>query len=164
MLNKLESGVHAINGFNTILLVAAIASMFVLLMLQIFSRFLFHFPMVWASDLIVFLLISTVFLGSGAATAKGKQIKLDFLIDLCKKETARKIQNFSDVISILFLLAISYQAAVLGMQATRTTVGASPIPLAYYYWAVGFGCFVMMLNFVVLLIKRLKKLPVMEKK
>ena len=162
-MNKLESGVRTINGINNVLLVVAIAGMFFLLMLQIFSRFLFYFTMIWTDDVIVFLLLSTVFLGSGSATASDKHIRLEFFISFFREEAVRKLMIIADVVSIMFLGVICFQTILLGMQALRTTVGASPVPLAYYYWVVGFGCLVMLLNFLVILIKRLKRLPVVEK-
>jgi TRAP-type C4-dicarboxylate transport system permease small subunit len=162
LVNRLDSGVRTVNSINNVLLVVAIAGMFFLLMLEVFSRFLFYFTMVWADDVIVFLLISTVFLGSGTATANDKHIRLEFFISFFKEESVRVFLIVADVVSILFLGVICFQTVGLGVQALHTTVGASPVPLCYYYWVVGFGCLVMLLNFVVILIKRLKRLPIGE--
>ncbi|MDR2180180.1 MAG: TRAP transporter small permease [Synergistaceae bacterium] len=162
-LNRLDSGVHTVNSINNVLLVAAIVGMFFLLMLQVFARFLFYFTMVWADDVIVFLLISSVFLGSGTATAADKHIRLEFFISYFREETVRILLIIADIVSISFLAVICFQTAGLGRQALQTTVGASPVPLGFYYWVVGFGCLVMLLNFAVVLLKRLKRLPIGEK-
>ena len=160
MLQKLESGVRKINAVNNALLVVVITAMFFLLMLTVASRFLFYFTMIWADDVMVFLLLSAVFLGSGTVTAEDKHIRLDFFVSCFSEETIRKIMIIAECISILFLVAICYQTVALGVRSTHIAVGVSPFPLSFYYGVIGFGCLVMLLNFVVMLIKRIKRIPV----
>jgi|GEM_PF-3195056 len=159
-IKKYDRAVKAVNRFNNILLVIALTGMFIILMLQIISRLTPLFILPWAQDMIIFMLMTSVFLGAGSATDVDKHIRLEFFIHFFRKNTARICLIIADIISILFLGVVCYQAAVLGAQALRTTMGASPVPLGVYYWVVGFGSLVMLLNSINLVIKRVCRQPV----
>jgi len=82
LLKGLDIVVNVINKINNVLLIAALAFMFILMMVQVFARFVFYFTLIWADDVTVFLLISSVFLGAGTAASLNRHIKLDFFINI----------------------------------------------------------------------------------
>lgn len=100
----LKTAVGAFNKVCNLLLGIVMVAMFLVLLLQIISRFIAFVPLPWSQDLIVFLLICSVFLGACTATANNKQIRLEFFVDLLPKKLTKVILIIADLISIAFLV------------------------------------------------------------
>lgn len=160
---KYEKALGVINKINDILTGICIAFMMLVLLLQIFARFIFFIPFPWAQDVIVFTLVAGVFLGVGSATAKGKQIRLEFFVDLIPEKLRRYLLSFADAVSIAFLVVVVRQCISLGMSNLTTKVGSSPIPYCYYYFLVAFGSVIMILNFIDIIVQRFRKPEQSEK-
>lgn len=158
MRTKLSAAVGAVNKVCALLLGIDMVALFLILLLQIFSRFVAFLPLPWSQDLIVFLLVVGVFLGAGSATANGKQIRLEVFVDALPQTIRNVILIVADVISIVFLLIVTKQAFSLTMENMSVIVGASPVTFGWYYAAVAFGAVVMILNFVCIILDRVDTL------
>ena len=106
----LKTAVGAVNKACNFLLGIVMVAMFLVLLLQIISRFISFVPLPWSQDLIVFLLVCSVFLGACTATANNKQIRLEFFVDLLPKKLTKVILIIADLISIAFLVVVTSQA------------------------------------------------------
>lgn len=118
----LKTAVGAFNKVCNLLLGIVMVAMFLVLLLQIISRFIAFIPLPWSQDLIVFLLICSVFLGACTATANNKQIRLEFFVDLLPKKLTEVILIIADLISIAFLVVVTSQA----FQLTGENMHVSP--------------------------------------
>ena len=145
-----------LNRFNNILLGIDVVAMFIVLMMQVFSRFIIFVPLPWSQDLITFLLVVSCFLGAGSATARGKQIRLEFFTGLLPDKAEDLVLIIADLISIAFLGVIFYQCLMLGIDNINFVIGASLVPSGYYYFAVCYGAAVMIINFTCLIGDRVK--------
>ncbi len=161
-MDKFNHVVKRINKANEIILVISIVIMFVILLAQIFVRFLFFIPLPASQDLLTFFMIASVFFGSGIAVANGKQIALELVIEYVPENVKNIMIILADCISITFLVIIMYQSIVLIEKCQGTIVGASPIPLSVYYMVVCIGCLFMMLNFANQIGNKLKAILVKE--
>ncbi|MBQ6622643.1 MAG: TRAP transporter small permease [Mogibacterium sp.] len=155
---KVDVVVGALNKVCNLLLGIVMVVMFIVLMLQIISRFVAFMPIPWSQDLITFLLVCSVFLGAGAATAKGKQIRLEFFVDLFPEKVTKIILCVADLVSIIFLVVITQQAIQMGQENIHTVMGGSLVAFGYYYMVVAFGCIVMICNFVMLILDRIAEI------
>ena len=136
-----------VNKVNEIMLVITLIIMFVVLLAQIFARFVFFIPLPASQDLLTFFMITSVFLGSGIAVAKGKQIALEFLVHSIPGKTRDRLITVADIISIAFLMLVVSQSREMMIKTKGALVGASPIPVSYYYLVVLIGCIIMIINF-----------------
>lgn len=155
MRKSLSAAVGALNKVCSVLLGIDMVAIFLVLLLQIFSRFVSFMPLPWSQDLIVFLLVVSVFLGAGAATANGKQIRLEVFVDALPKLIQNVILIVADVISIVFLVIVTKQSFSLAAENMTVIVGASPVTFGWYYAAVTFGSVVMILNFICIILDRI---------
>lgn len=130
-------------------------ALFAVLMLQIISRFMVFFLIPWSQDMITFLLVCSVFLGVGSATSRGKQIRLEFFVDLFPKRVTAAFLTFADAVSIVFLCVLTVQAMQSAKDNITTHMGTSIVAFGWYYAVVAFGCAVMILNFADLILMRL---------
>ena len=133
-------------------------ALFVILMLQIISRFVVFLPIPWSQDMITFLLVCSVFLGVGSATGNGKQIRLEFFADLFPKRVTALIFIAADLVSIAFLCLLTRQALQLAKDNLTVHMGAALVAFGWYYAFVCLGCAVMILNFIDLILGRLDTL------
>ena len=150
----LKAAVGAFNKVCNLLLGIVRVAMFLVLLLQIISRFIAFVPLPWSQDLIVFLLICSVFLGACTATANNKQIRLEFFVDLLPKKLTKVILIIADLISIAFLVVVTSQAFQMTGENMHVIVGSSPITYGWYYFVVGIGAVGMILNFILLIVDR----------
>lgn len=154
MRKTLKKAVGGLNKACAVLLGIDMVAMFLILLLQIFSRFVAFMPLPWSQDLIVFMLVVAVFLGTGSATAAGKQIRLEVFVDLIPEKPRNVILIVADLISIAFLAVVTWQAVSLARENITVIVGASPVTFGWYYVAVTFGAVVMVLNFLCIILDR----------
>lgn len=140
--------VEKINKINEIMLVATLVIMFIVLMAQIFARFIFFIPLPASQDILTFLMVAAVFMGSGIAVANHKQIALEFFVHSMPNKIRNKFMIFADGVSIFFLAIIIMQAYELMGKTKHTLVGAAQIPQMYYYLLVLIGCMVMTVNYI----------------
>lgn len=146
-VDKLDAVVKKINKINEVLLVISIILMFIVLLAQIFTRFIFFIPLPASQDLLVFFLVASVFLGAGIAVAKNKHIALEFLVELLPKKIGDKTLVFADFVSMVFLCIVFYQSIILIGKTKGALIGASPIPVSGYYVIVAIGSIMMMINY-----------------
>ena len=147
--------VDKFNLLNQVLLVVTIVVMFIVLLAQIFTRFIFFIPLPSSQDILVFLLLTSVFLGAGTAVAAHRHIALEFVVTALPPKVEKMVLIFADIVSIIFLIIVVNQSFQLMDQVRGTIVGASPIPAEGYYLVVLIGCLIMILNYVNDLIKKL---------
>ena len=155
---KVDVVVGALNKLCNLLLGIDMVVMFLVLMLQIVSRFVAFMPIPWSQDLITFLLVVSVFLGAGAATARGKQIRLEFFVDLFPEKVTKTILCVADLVAIIFLIVIVRQSFQMGMENIHTVMGGSLVAFGVYYFVVCFGSIVMICNFVMLILDRISEI------
>ncbi len=153
--NKFDVAVRALNKVCDLCLGIAIVAMMVVLLFQIISRFVAFIPLPWSQDFLTFLLVCSVFLGACSATADGKQIRLEFFVDLFPQKVRKIIYSVADVVSIVFLVKVSLDAFALGGENMRVLTGACPIPVGMYYMVLGVGLIAMAINFLNLIINRI---------
>lgn len=163
-LSRFESSVNKVNKFSEFLLVVSVLIIFVILLAQIFSRFVFFVPLPSSQDLLIFFLLVSVFLGVGNAVSQNKQIALEFFVNALPKQVENAILFIADLISILFLIIVIYQAAFLMIETKGSTVGSSPVPVPYYYLAIAVGCFLMIINYVSQLLNKVNMVKRREEK
>ncbi|MBN2826696.1 MAG: TRAP transporter small permease, partial [Tissierellales bacterium] len=111
-------------------------------------RFIFFVPLPASQDVLTFLMVASVFMGSGIAVANHKQIALEFFVHALPHKIRNKFMVVADGISIFFLIIIITQAYELIGKTQHTLVGAAQIPQMYYYLLVLFGCVIMAVNYI----------------
>lgn len=160
---KFHGAVSLLDRCCEIALGAVMLTLFAVLLLQIISRFLVFLPIPWSQDMITFLLVCTVFLGVGSATGRGKQIRLEFFTELFPERMTAAILIFADLVSIVFLGVLTGQAMQLGRDNLTVHMGTSLVAFGWYYAVVAFGCAVMILNFMDLILMRIDVLTGQKK-
>ncbi len=154
-LNAIRSVVDKLNKICSALVAVDMVAMFIVLLIQIFVRFIMpSLAISWSMDMICFLLVISVFLGAGVATGAGKQIRLEIFADMLPKTLQKIVFTLADVVSIVFLCVVTTQSVRLGLENITVVVGASPVRFGWYYLVVALGCIIMIVNFLLIILNR----------
>lgn len=93
----------AIRIIAALLLVASVAINFA----NIVGRYFFAVSLQWAEEVMLFLMIGCVFLGTGLVGWGGKHIRMDVIVSLFPSPIKRALEVFADLVTIATSLAVA---------------------------------------------------------
>jgi TRAP-type C4-dicarboxylate transport system permease small subunit len=93
----------AIRVVAALLLVASVAINFA----NIIGRYFFSVSLQWAEEVMLFLMIGCVFLGTGLVGWGGKHIRMDVIVSLFPSPIRRALERFADIVTIATSLAVA---------------------------------------------------------
>src|SRR5215469_14150779 len=107
MLTMLPRLAHALMAFLRIasgaLLLASVAINFA----NIVGRYFFATSIQWAEEVMLFLMVGCVFLGTGLVGWSGRHIRMDVLVSLLPGPARRALELVSELITIAVSLLIA---------------------------------------------------------
>jgi TRAP-type C4-dicarboxylate transport system permease small subunit len=98
--------VAAIRGLTACLLLIAVALNFA----NIIGRYLLSAPIAWAEEVMLFLLVAVVFLGSSVVSWEGRQIRMDVVLHMLPVPLRRGLEVIADLATITVSIAIIWFA------------------------------------------------------
>lgn len=100
--------------------------------LQVLFRYVFHVPIAWAEELIIFCSIWSVYLGASAATNEGKHIMVGIIVD----NLPPKPKFFISLISQCLWLLCSAGLVITGWMSAYSVFlrGAKTVGGKFPYW------------------------------
>lgn len=123
-------------------------AVFVLVTAQVASRFIFNFSFATASELSIYAMIWSVFLGAAVAFRGNQHIAMDFVKKLLP-DNLSKIMNIIIFICLaIFLSVIALKGYDLSLRAMRQVSPAAGIPVGYISMAMPV-CSVLALIFLI---------------
>lgn len=99
---------------------------------EIVSRFLFNAPTIWATELSIYAIIGSCFLGSAYAVRADAHIKVDLLLHNVSAAARRWMLIVSTVIGILFSVVFTYfswEHVLSSMELGFTSASLLQIPM-----------------------------------
>lgn len=93
----------AIRIIAALLLVASVAINFA----NIVGRYFFAVSLQWAEEVMLFLMIGCVFLGTGLVGWGGKHIRMDVIVSLFPSPIKRGLEVFAELVTIATSLAVA---------------------------------------------------------
>jgi TRAP-type C4-dicarboxylate transport system permease small subunit len=104
-LTSLINGlVAAIRGLTACLLLIAVTLNFA----NIIGRYLLSAPIAWAEEVMLFLLVAVVFLGSSVVSWEGRQIRMDVFLHMLPPVLRRCLEVIADLATIAVSIALIY--------------------------------------------------------
>ena len=78
-----------------------------IVILQVFSRYLFNYSFVWAEELVRYLMIWMVMIGATVVQSKNDHIRIDFFPRLASPRSRRIMDTFFRLCTLMFLAIIT---------------------------------------------------------
>ncbi|QQK75735.1 TRAP transporter small permease [Salicibibacter cibarius] len=128
-----------------------IALLAILVIIQVFSRFVINFPFIWSEEVARYAMVYVVFLGSALATRYNQHIAIDFLLQIVSEKKQNKLKIIITWVSILFFALLCYQGAILTVTVWEQTSPTTGLSMSWAYAAIPLGAGMMLLNALALL-------------
>jgi TRAP-type C4-dicarboxylate transport system permease small subunit len=119
--------------------VVGVASYSILICAQVFFRYVLNSSLVWSEELVQFILLWTVMLGSAIATDRGAHITLNPLEEHLGPRERRIKNGLAELGTICFCGVLAYYGFVLAYRTRFMTSSAADIPMPYAYMAMPVG-------------------------
>lgn len=134
-----------------------LASVLVLMIAQVASRFLFNFSLAAASELSIYAMIWCVFLASAVAFRHGDHIAMDFILNNLPKVLRRFFSIIVYLSVTLFLVIIVFKGYDLSLRAMRQVSTASGLPVGYISMAMPSGSVLALIFMTEYAVKQLRE-------
>ena len=155
-------GLDALNKLAGVLIASALFVMVAIVFWQVIVRFLipklgFTVSAPWTEEVARYLMIWTIFLGLALASRHGLLIAVNALLDAVPISIGRKLKSLSMIITLLFLLALTwygYKWAVFGADESSPVLSISKY---WLYLAMPVGSGLASLNLLALVVDQNSK-------
>jgi TRAP-type C4-dicarboxylate transport system permease small subunit len=129
--------------------------MSVIVLLQVFFRFVIYMPFPWSEEIARYLMIWVGMIGSFVALRKGRHIGVTFLMERIPAAVARVLNPLIQIVLVGFLAVIAAQGGKLAVLNATQKSPAMMIPMIYPYLAIPVGAALMILEMTAVLMKDL---------
>jgi TRAP-type C4-dicarboxylate transport system permease small subunit len=130
---------------NVCLAVAAVALLFIVVIngANVVARYLFRTPFSWAEELMLFLMILSVFAGAIAVTWLNLHIRIDTLVDRMPPRARRTTLALGSLISIAVIVTVTLHSgrivSLLQMLDQRSDALSAPSWIPQSFVTIGLG-------------------------
>ena len=133
-----------------ILLAASVALNFA----NVIGRYFFGISIYWAEEMMLFLMVGCVFLGTGLVGWAGRQIRMDVIVSLFPRPVRHAFELFSELVTIATSLALAIFAlpVIRMLAAFDQRSQAANIPLVIPQAMIPLGLTLMALQVAIRLI------------
>ena len=117
-------------------LVPAVTLILVVVVVEVTSRFIFHYPVPWGAEVSQTLLVWITFVGSAAAFLRNDHISIDFLAERLPHNARVVLRRFNLLVILTFLLCGTLSGIRVVSRTWRGTTAALRIPAGVIYLAL----------------------------
>jgi TRAP-type C4-dicarboxylate transport system permease small subunit len=123
------------------------AGMIVLVCINVFLRYLFGRPLYWGDEIMIYLMILTVFLGFGHMLIENRHVRMTALVERTTVRTQNILWVFTSLLSIGYFIFLLAAAVYMTKDSFQTgffsTVTGLPIGPWQVVICIGLGILVM---------------------
>jgi TRAP-type C4-dicarboxylate transport system permease small subunit len=105
----MDAVLQAVRGLVAILRVTAgvlLALSVLLNFANVVARYFFSASLYWAEEVMLFLMVGCVFLGSGVVAWSGRQIRMDVVVNMMPPKVREAIEVFSELVFIAVAITV----------------------------------------------------------
>lgn len=115
------------------LLAATLGLTFLVLLLQVFSRYLFSWPLAWTEELARYLFVWSVFIGASQAMRHGEHIAVGMVVERLPRRAAQVVGLAMLALMATFLGVVIVKGYELAMKVIDLPSTALEWPMALVY-------------------------------
>ena len=142
-MEKLLRPVEKVLNFTV---AALIGLMMVWVFVQVITRYVFGFTPSFGEELARYMFVWIVFLCLPVVAKKGGHMAIQMLTVRLQGAPLKLCRITADSFTIIFLLLMVYQGALMVDRASFQTSPALEISMSWVYIVIPIGCFIMLLN------------------
>lgn len=139
---------RAVALFETAVSILSLAAIVVLVLVQVFFRYVLSSGILWIDELVANLMVLLVLVGAALATRHGAHIDLRMILDGLRPSLRRALRIAGVAITLCFLLALIYASARYAYGSRRLATTMIGIPLWAAYGVIPLGGLLMLYEVV----------------
>lgn len=112
---------------------AFVAAMFLVVVAQVFFRYVLNASLVWAEEAARYLLVLTTFLGASVAMRRGGHIAVRLFVDWMPAPARRAVELFAHAVSCLVYAVLIWHGGALARENFTQASPAIGLPLGGLY-------------------------------
>lgn len=120
-------------------LVVVSAAYAIIVLLQVFYRYVLNDSLVWAEEVIRYTLVWAIMLGSAIVAARGEDIRLDTIPSLLGARGRRRLYRVADATTLAFCGFLAWYGVEFMLRAGAARASASGLPMTFAYAAMPVG-------------------------
>ncbi len=130
MLDAYKRLLDVIGHVERVLGLALIAVIIITITVQVVTRYLFNYPIIWVEELATYSFIWGTFVGASLGLKQGRHIKIETFVLLLSPQRAAMVR-FAGLffIAILMVVLIKHGWTVMAMEGRSYSI-ALPVPVA----------------------------------
>lgn len=125
-------------------LVIIMISIALVVVTNVFCRFVLNFSLSWADETAQILLVWLTFLGAALAIKDRSHYALNFLSDRLKGNFKTRFEMLSRLLSLFCIIVLLYESAIVTWGIRPWVMPATEISRAWVYAACPVGCVLML--------------------
>ncbi len=149
ILNRLSA---ALNGISEWILIVIGVAMSIVVLMQIFFRFVVYLPFPWSEEIARYLMIWLGMIGSFVALRRGRHIGVTIFMERVPQRVNVVLFPLIQGIMIVFLLYVAREGWTMALANLTQKSPAMQIPMFYPYVAVPFGAVLMIIELLAALL------------
>lgn len=130
---RLEAVNAAIDVAAARLVAAAVAAMFLVVVAQVFFRYVLNASLIWAEEAARYLLVLTTFVGAPVAMRRGAHIAVTLVVELLPPGARRAIETVAQALGCLVYGVLIWYGLALAAQNFDQASPALQLPLGAVY-------------------------------
>lgn len=157
MQKKGGKALHWIRKFNDAAVILLILGMTVVVLLQVFCRYILQSPLRWSEEAARYMLIWMVLLGSGVATRNRSHLQVDILTASLPEKPKKVLTAIVDLLTVVFLvILIIYGFKSVASNISQTSP-AMRVQMGLIYIALPLGGGLMLIENLVRIFSSFRK-------
>ncbi len=138
----------AIHMFESAVCVASLAAIVVLVLVQVFYRYVLSSGILWLNEVVINLMILLVLVGAALATRHAVHTDLRMLLDNTPPPVAAILRIIGVIATIGFLVAMIWSSTTYAWESRRLTATMTGMPLWLVYGIMPFGGVLILYEFL----------------
>ena len=127
-----------------LLLICSVVIVFVVVLIEVVSRYIFHQSIAWGSEVCQTLLVWITFIGAAVALVGGEHMEINIMMDRIRSRGVKKVLMFiGDIAMMIFLVCGTVGGVNLVKKTWSMTTTTLQIPAGILYLAFPLGCALM---------------------
>ena len=131
--------------------------MTILVVSQVFARFILKNSITWSEEISRYLMIWICFLGSSVACKYGQHISVNFILERFPKKIQTFISSLTSICILIFLLFCVMKSFTIAQFVINQKSPAARISMVWPYLAVPVGCIIMAAHVTLALFEKPRK-------
>jgi TRAP-type C4-dicarboxylate transport system permease small subunit len=141
------------NKYMTIFLGILLAIMSIIIIFQVFSRYLLGLPLPWSEELARYIMVYTVFFGAALALRYQKLIAVEVFAEKMSWKNRRILKTAVNLISIAFFLLLLVKGIEMMGKVHLQVSPALQLPMSIPYASIPIGAILLTINAIAVIIE-----------